>query len=51
MSSAIDANTLPALPLPDSVILPGMVVTIAAELRRGRAARRGPRLTPAASSS
>ena len=40
MSSAIDANTLPALPLPDSVILPGMVVTIAADSDEARAAAR-----------
>ena len=50
MSSAIDANTLPALPLPDSVILPGMVVTIAADSEEARAAAR-PRPTPATSSS
>ncbi|MET0802398.1 MAG: LON peptidase substrate-binding domain-containing protein, partial [Acidimicrobiales bacterium] len=40
MSSAVDANTLPALPLPDSVILPGMVVTIAADSDEARAAAR-----------
>ena len=50
MSNSIDANTLPALPLPDSVILPGMVVTIAADSDEARP-RPGPRLTPAVSSS
>ena len=31
MSQSLESNTLPALPLPDGVILPGMVVTIAVE--------------------
>ncbi|MEO6317754.1 MAG: endopeptidase La [Acidimicrobiales bacterium] len=38
MTSSVDANTLPALPLPDGVILPGMVVTIAAESEEAVAA-------------
>ncbi|MGK2947275.1 MAG: endopeptidase La [Acidimicrobiales bacterium] len=38
MSSSIDANTLPALPLPDGVILPTMVVTIALESAEAKAA-------------
>ena len=38
MTSSVDANTLPALPLPDGVILPGMVVTIAAESEEAIAA-------------
>ncbi|MET0567038.1 MAG: endopeptidase La [Acidimicrobiia bacterium] len=38
MSSSVDSNTLPALPLPDGVILPGMVVTIAAESEEAQAA-------------
>ena len=31
MSSSTTTNTLPLLPLPDGVILPSMVVTIALE--------------------
>jgi ATP-dependent Lon protease len=38
VSQSLDSNTLPALPLPDGVILPGMVVTIAAESEEARAA-------------
>ena len=38
MTNAVDANTYPALPLPDGVILPGMVVTITAESEEARAA-------------
>ena len=38
MTSSVDSNTLPALPLPDGVILPGMVVTIAAESDEAQAA-------------
>src|SRR4029453_2015819 len=38
MLDAVDANTFPALPLPDGVILPGMVVTITAESEEARAA-------------
>ncbi len=38
MSQSLESNTLPALPLPDGVILPGMVVTIAAESEEARAA-------------
>ncbi len=38
MPDAVDTNTFPALPLPDGVILPGMVVTIAAESEEARAA-------------
>ncbi|MGH9085966.1 MAG: endopeptidase La [Acidimicrobiales bacterium] len=38
MSSSTDANTLPVLPLPDGVVLPGMVVTIALESDEARAA-------------
>jgi hypothetical protein len=38
VSQSLESNTLPALPLPDGVILPGMVVTIAAESDEARAA-------------
>jgi ATP-dependent Lon protease len=38
MTSSIDSNTLPALPLPDGVILPTMVVTIALESPEAKAA-------------
>ena len=38
MTGSVDSNTLPALPLPDGVILPGMVVTIAAESQDAQAA-------------
>ena len=38
MPSSLESNTLPALPLPDGVILPGMVVTIAAESEEAQAA-------------
>jgi len=38
VTSSVDSNTLPALPLPDGVILPGMVVTIATESTEAQAA-------------
>ncbi|MFL6207072.1 MAG: AAA family ATPase, partial [Acidimicrobiales bacterium] len=38
MSQSLEPNTLPALPLPDGVVLPGMVVTVSAESDEARAA-------------
>ena len=38
MSQSLEPNTLPALPLPDGVVLPGMVVTISAESDEAKAA-------------
>jgi ATP-dependent Lon protease len=38
VSQSLESNTLPALPLPDGVILPGMVVTIAVESSEAKAA-------------
>jgi ATP-dependent Lon protease len=38
VSSSIDSNTLPVLPLPDGAIFPGMVVTIALESPEAQAA-------------
>ncbi len=38
MPQSLESNTLPALPLPDGVILPGMVVTIAVESDEAQAA-------------
>ena len=51
MPSSTRANTLPVLPLPDGVLLPGMVVTIALESDEAKAAaagRRGQRRRAAA---
>jgi ATP-dependent Lon protease len=38
VSQSLQPNTLPALPLPDGVVLPGMVVTISAESDEAKAA-------------
>ena len=38
MSQSLEPNTLPALPLPDGVVLPGMVVTVSAESDEAKAA-------------
>jgi ATP-dependent Lon protease len=38
VSQSLEPNTLPALPLPDGVVLPGMVVTVSAESDEAKAA-------------
>jgi ATP-dependent Lon protease len=38
VSQSVEPNTLPALPLPDGVVLPGMVVTVSAESDEAKAA-------------
>ena len=40
----IDTHLLPLLPLTTGVVLPGMVVTLTLEIRRGSRRRRGRRV-------
>ena len=51
MSQSLEPNTLPALPLPDGVVLPGMVVTIAPSPTRPRPPPPPPRTAASCCSS